>query len=175
MVQGRGRKGYFDCLSKYGKCLTERPVLTGDSDLFEGLELQIEMWSGGVLPLRICSAVGPIQASIGGGDAPDNQPFTLLRITGPHRKEVPGPAFSAANLDPVRRRYPNIKKCFNEAHDLANPLHLCTRVTVTDRHTGKMALVWSSLGKDKKYLLNSSADWVHEHFPGTCYYLRSAG
>lgn len=26
MVQGRGCKGYFDCLCNYGKCLAERPV-----------------------------------------------------------------------------------------------------------------------------------------------------
>lgn len=172
MVHGRGRKGYFDCLSNYGKCLTGRHVLTGDSILFDCLELQMEVWNDGALPLRIFSAVGPIHASSG---ALNPQPFTLLRITGPHRKEMPGPTFSAADLDPMQRRYPTIVECIQSSHALANPLRLCMRVTVTDRQTGKMALVWSSLSKEMQYLLNNCAAWVHEHFPGVCYFLRTAG
>jgi hypothetical protein len=175
MIQGRGRKGYFDCVSNYGKCLAESHVVTGDSDLFDGLELQIEMWNGGALPLRIFSAVGPIRTTSVDGTTPGSPPTVILRITGPHRKEVPGPAFSAADLDPVQRRYPNLKECFDGAQDLANPLHLCMRVTVTDRHSGKMALVWSSLGKEKEYLLADCADWVYEYLPGVSYFLRSAG
>lgn len=42
-MQGRGREGYFARLSQYGKCVAEKQVLTGDSDLFDGLELHRDM------------------------------------------------------------------------------------------------------------------------------------
>jgi hypothetical protein len=174
MVQGRGHESYFTCLSKYGKCLVQKQVKTGDDDVFAGLEMHMEVWDAGASSARIYSAMGPIRPNIIAGTTPGDPPSVLLRITGPHRKEVAGPAFSAADLDPEQRRYPTIVDCIGAGQQTANPLHLCMRVTVTDRETGKMALIWQS-GKSMKMSVNSCAEWVSQYLPEGGYYIRSTG
>ena len=128
MVRGQGQENHFAFLCNYGKCLAEKRVGTGDADLFEGLKLQMEMWNAGVPSHRIYTGLGPIQATSHGGATPT----VSLRIYGSQRKEVAGTAFSAADLDPVHRRY-QYCECFNTANEASNPLHLCMRVTVLDR------------------------------------------
>jgi hypothetical protein len=87
--------------------LVERSVLTGDTALFEGLEMHIEVWNAAVLSDRIYSAIGPIGA-VATDSMPGNLPTITLSVIGPQRKEVAGPAFSAAILDPLRRKDPTI-------------------------------------------------------------------
>ena len=118
--------------------------------------------------------MGPIRPNIISGTTPEDPSTVLLRITGPHRKEVAGPAFSAADLDPAQRRYPTIVDCIGAGQQTTNPLHLCMRVTVTDRETGKMALLWQS-GKGMKMSVNSCAEWVSQYLPEGGYYIRSTG
>lgn len=145
MVQGHGQEKHFAFLCNYGKCLVEKKVLTGDKDLFDGLELQMEVWNAGNAELpshRIYSAVGPIEAT-------KITPMVALRMRGAQRKEVAGPVFSTADLDPVQRQYPTIAECFSTAHEANTPVHLCLRVIVLDRQRGRMALVWES-GKEAK-------------------------
>jgi len=174
MVQGRGHESYFACLSQYGKCLVQKQVKTGDDDVFAGLELHMEVWDAGVSSTRIYSAMGPIRPNIISGSTPEDPSTVLLRITGPNRKEVAGPVFSAADLDPAQRRYPTIVDCIGAGQQTPNPLHLCMRVTVTDSETGKMALIWQS-GKSMKMSVNSCAEWVSQYLPEGGYYIRSTG
>lgn len=174
MVQGRGYEGYFACLAQYGKCLVEKRVKTGEGDVLENLEMHVEVWDAGVVSARIYSAMGSIRTTIVQGTTPEDPLTVILRISGPHRKEVAGPAFSAADRDPVQRRFPTIVDCFQASHLLDNPLHLCMRVMVSDRQTGNMALVWES-GKTMKYDVTSCAEWVSDYVPGIAYFVRSAG
>lgn len=168
--EGRDQEGYFDCLASYGKCLVERQVLTGDSALFDGLELHIKIWNAAVLSGgRIYSAVGPIRA-----EAVDSA-VTRLIVTGPQRKEVAGPAFFAVILDPVEREYSTIVDYIDNAHELNNPLHLCVRVRVMDSGTGKMALV-SESGKLTRYFASDrNALLLQNLLPGAAYTVCSAG
>lgn len=117
-------------------------MVTGDRGLFDGLGLQMEVWNAGNLEVpshRIYSALGPIQAlKMAMANAP---PTVALRLCATKQKDVAGPAFSAADLDPVHRRYPTITECIDTAHEVSNPLNFCVRMTVLDRQTGRMALV----------------------------------
>lgn len=40
----------------------------------------------------------------------------------------------------------------------ASPLYLCTRVTLTDRETGRMAFLWETEGKSVEYIVNECTD-----------------
>lgn len=163
LVQGRARVGPFECLRRYGKCLVEKPLLTGDSALFDGLEMEFEVWNAGLFSGSLFSAVGPIKSESVNGTMPDD-PATV----------VAGLAFSAAGLSPARRQYPALIDCFHAAQEAANSVDLCIRVTVTDRRTGEMALVWQSR-KETKYRVNTCAQLVHDSLPGGSFYLRSTG
>lgn len=92
------------------------------------------------------SASGPIRVQIdqSGG-------FTSLRIGGGERREVRGPAFSAATRDPVHRRFTSMEDFFSRGHLPEFEAALAVRVTVTDERTGRMALLWSTK-KDSAYL-----------------------
>lgn len=105
---------------------------------------------------------------------PDKPSIVILRMTGPQRIEVAGPAFSAVDLEPQEQRYPTLKACVGDAHLSSNPLHLCVRVMVTDSRSGKTALIWQS-GKLRRYTLNSCQQWVRDLVPGAAHYLRTAG
>jgi hypothetical protein len=144
--------------------MVEEPELTGDSALFEGLEMHIEVWNAAVLSGRIYSAMGPIRVVAQAAAGPGDHPSFIHSVTGPHRKEVAGPAFSAAIFNPVDQKYPTIADCIIDAHQPNNPLHLCMRVTVTDRRTGKMALVWES-GKPMNYVVCICRQWVLNALP----------
>lgn len=171
LLRGRGHKGYFDCVCHYGYCLAEKQLLTGDSALFQGLEMHIDVWNAGFPSRRIYSAMGPIKAIVIDDDSPENPLTTLLHITGPLRKEVAGPAFSAADFDPMQRRYCTLKECVQAARSPSNPLHLCVRVTVTDRLTGKMALVFE-VGKSMYWSLTGCFQvWVRDLVPGADHFM----
>lgn len=132
-----------------------------DNDLFDGLELHIEVWNAAVPSSRIYSAIGPIVALTTPPASPADPPTTILRIAGPRRKEILSPAFSAADLDPERHRYPTLQDCINTAHAWDNPLELSVRLTVIDRRTGKRALAWEG-GKETKYFVNAPSAWMSQ-------------
>ena len=147
-VYDRGYDGY---LCHYGFCLTEKEVLTGDNALFDGLEMQMEVFNAATVPpARIYSALGPIRARLSPFEDDLYRGSTIsLFISGPHRQEI-APAFSMVDLDPAHQRYSTIEDWFDTAHYDSNPLHLCMRVTVPDIRTGKVALVFDT-NKNKKY------------------------
>lgn len=147
-------------------------MLTGDSALFEGLELHIEVWNAAILSGRIYSAIGPIRAVAVAAAGPGDHPSVILSVTGPHRKEVAGPAFSAAILDPLEQKYPTIVDCFLDAHQPNNPLQMCMRVSVTDVRTGKTVLIWQS-GKPMIYVVCDCRQWVRNALPRAVYHIYS--
>lgn len=149
LTQSRGYEGHFAFLCKYGQCIADEQILMDDMNTFDNFELQMEVWNAGdgeIPSHRPYSASGPIQAVSHAGAIPQ----VVLRTHGPQRKEVAGPAFSAADLDPVQRRYPTIADCLQTSQETSNPLNLCMRVTVLDRRTGRMAL---SVRNEERYSL----------------------
>jgi hypothetical protein len=88
---GRDGRGY---IVEVGRCLEERRVRWGD-DWFKGLRLHVEVWDDRD-GLRMLSVEGRLAVSAGDQ--------CHLRVTGSDRREVVGPAFSAASRDPERTR-----------------------------------------------------------------------
>jgi hypothetical protein len=58
--------------------------------------------------------------------------------------------FSAASRDPTETRFPTIKSYFERSHEKALEHCLCTEVTIMDRNTGKMALLYASAKEMKR-------------------------
>jgi hypothetical protein len=65
----------------------------------------------------------------------------VLRLKGPERVEVVGPAFSAASRDPVQRRFASIDDYFRRGPDTVKA-PISVRVYVRDYRTGRQALLW---------------------------------
>jgi hypothetical protein len=75
---------------------------------------------------------------------------TLLYVTGSDRREVVGPAFSAASRDPEHHRFDNIKAYLRRAHEEGVPAVLCMRAVVRDVRSGRRAVLWES-GKGHRW------------------------
>lgn len=171
VMDGRDPEDYYKNLCSYGKCLRDRSVVTGHTALLEGLELHMEVRNAAAPSGRFYSALGPIGIA---EPARSNPNIVILRIVGPQRKEIAGPAFSAAILDPEHQRYSTLASCLTDAQDASNPLQLCVRMRVIDRQTGKTALLWSS-DKSMRYYTEGCAQWVRDTLPRAAHYFRSAG
>jgi hypothetical protein len=126
--------------------------------LEDGFSLSFEVWDA-MDGLRMLSASGPIRVQM------DQQGgFTSLRMGGPHRRELPGPAFSAASRDPLRRRFASMEDYFGRGHLPEFGAALSVRVTVTDERTGRMALLWSTR-KDAAYLTEAPLAYWEPFLP----------
>jgi hypothetical protein len=130
---GRDGRGY---VAEVGRCLHERRVRCGD-EWWEGLRLHLEVWDGRD-GLRMLSAEGRLSVIV------NNNGFTDLRVAGSDRREVVGPAFSAASRDPEHHRFDDIREFFVRAHLEAMPTVLCTRAVVRDVRSGRRAMLWES-------------------------------
>jgi hypothetical protein len=93
----------------------------------------MEVWDG----LRMLSAEGRLCVREGGDT-------TALQVTGSDRREVVGPAFSAASRDPEQHRFDDIESYFLRAHEEGLPARLCARAVVRDVRSGRRALLWES-------------------------------
>jgi hypothetical protein len=139
---GRDGRGY---VMEVGRCLMERRVRWGD-DWWEGLRLHLEVWDGRD-GLRMLSAEGRLSVIvIDDGD-------TNLRVAGSDRREVVGPAFSAASRDPEHHRLDDTRQYFYRAHLEGLPAALCARAVVRDVRSGRRALLWES-GKGHEWGTN---------------------
>jgi hypothetical protein len=130
---GRDGRGY---VVGVGRCVAERRVRWGDN-WWEGLRLHVEVWDGRD-GLRMLSAEGRLGVDVG----PNG--FTNLTARGMDRREVVGPAFSAASRDPKHHRFADIRDYFRRLHEEGIPAELCTRVVVRDVRSGRRALLWES-------------------------------
>jgi hypothetical protein len=136
---GRAGRGY---VVEVGRCLMERRVRWGD-DWSEGLRLHLEVWDDRD-GLPMLSAEGRLRATVIAND------LTILRVTGSDRREVVGPAFSAASRDPEHHRFANIRDYFRRADEEGVPARLCARAVVRDVRSGRRALLWES-GKGHRW------------------------
>jgi hypothetical protein len=118
-----------------GRCLMERRVRWRD-DWWEGLRLHVEVWDGRD-GLRMLSVEGQLGVKV-------ENAYGVVRVTGPDRREVVGPAFSAASRNSEHHRFDDIKDYFNRAHEEGMPARLCTRMVVRDVRSGRRALLWES-------------------------------
>jgi hypothetical protein len=154
---GGGGEDFRGYLLKYGHCLLHRRAWMGEA-LEDGFSLSFEVWDA-MDGLRMLSASGPIRVQM------DQQGgFTSLRMGGPHRRELPGPAFSAASRDPLRRRFASMEDYFGRGHLPEFGAALSVRVTVTDERTGRMALLWSTR-KDAAYLTEAPLAYWEPFLP----------
>jgi hypothetical protein len=135
---GRDGRGY---VVEVGRCLTERRVRFG-VEWWEGLRLHVEVWDDRD-GLRMLSAEGRLGIFGGAG-------YTFFRVTGSDRREVVGPAFSAASRDPEHHFFDDIEDYFGHVDQHDVPAVLCTRVVVRDVRSGRRALLWES-GKSHQW------------------------
>jgi hypothetical protein len=128
-------------VAEQGRCLVERRVWKEDE------------WCGGLDfasrcgtrdNLRLLSAEGRLGVAITGAD----ESGCHIGITGTDRREVVGPAFSAASRDPEHQRFHDIQDFFARSHEADNPSVLCMRITVSDFRTGRRALLYESRKHD---------------------------
>lgn len=125
---------YRSYLLKYGRDLVDRRVWLGD-EWAEHLRLSFEVFDQHD-GLRLLSATGSLGIYIDEADG-----VTALEVKGKSRKEVAGPAFSAAGRDP---RNTTISEYFETAHREDRQSCICVRVTVWDERTGRSGTLWSS-------------------------------
>jgi hypothetical protein len=83
------------------------------NDWWEGLRLHFEVWDGRD-GLRMLSAEGRLDIVVGGAR-------TYMRVKGTDRREVVGPAFSAASRDPEHHRFANIRDYFHRSPEEGMP------------------------------------------------------
>jgi hypothetical protein len=138
-------EGRRDCrryVAEQGRCLLERRVW-GANEWWEGLRLHLEVWDARD-NLRILSGGGRLTVGVSYNAILRRFP---LRITGSDRREVVGPAFSAASRDPEHHRFESLKDYFSRAHEPEFLSAVCMRAVVSDARTGRQALLWES-GKE---------------------------
>ena len=139
-VVGLGALGYRRYLGEYGRSLLYRRIWVGD-DWTEGLELSFDVHDKQD-GLRMLSASGPIALRY---RFKPEKSHMLLRIGGTARKEVRGAQFSAASRDPLHHRFVSMEEYFRRSHEAEMPASICVRVMVTEKETGRKALVFESI------------------------------
>jgi hypothetical protein len=157
MLRGeRDGRGY---VAEQGRCLVERRVWFAE-EWWEGLRLHLEVWDARD-NLRILSAEGELNVRL------DEDDELTLRIRGSDRREVVGPAFSAASRDPEHHRFATMQHYFDRAHDTDLPCAVCIRAVVSDTRTGRQALLFES-GKERMFFVRSydpNLDVIIENLP----------
>jgi hypothetical protein len=144
-------------VAEQGRCLLERRVWHSDQ-WWEGLRLHFEVWDA-CDNLRILSAEGRLRV-----DKSDDEELLHLKITGSDRREVVGPAFSAASRDPEEHRFETMQRFLRLAHlDPDLPSTMCFRVVVNDARTGRQALLFES-GKEHRLFARLTDPLVDEIF-----------
>jgi hypothetical protein len=143
---GAGERDGRGYVVEVGRCLMERRMRLAE-DWWEGLRLHLEVWDGRD-GLRMLSAEGRL------GFTTEPQAHANVRVTGSDRREVAGPAFSAASRDPEHHRFESVKDCFHHAHEEGIPALLRTRAVVRDVRSGRRALLWES-GKGHRWGFNA--------------------
>lgn len=152
----RAAGGFRPYIREYGRCLLQPHVLIGQAwraNLYVHFEI-FDARDG----LHILSVMGPPEVT-------DFQDLVYLRVRGPRRREVVGPAFSAASRDPVHQRFNSIGDFFRRAHEPDKPPRLAFQATVVNTHTGKMAVIARS-GKENR--LHSRRSTTTTWRGGTC-------
>jgi hypothetical protein len=127
-----GRRDGRRYVAEQGRCIVERRVWR-EGDWWEGLRLHLEVWDARD-NLRILSAEGRLRVR-------ELKDTIRLTIGGADGREVVGPAFSAASRDPEHHRFASMEDYFREAHNPDLPAAVCTRLVVSDAHTGRQALL----------------------------------
>jgi hypothetical protein len=142
-----GRRDGRRYVAEQGRCLVERRVWRADQ-WWEGLRLHLEVWDAHD-DLRILSAEGRLSVRH------NDDGFLTLRITGSDRREVVGPAFSAASRDPEHHRSFDMIDFLQGAHPPDLPSAVCLRAVVSDARTGRQALLFES-GKELRLLARAT-------------------
>ncbi|GAB5037191.1 Hypothetical protein NocV09_06600060 [Nannochloropsis oceanica] len=134
---------YFALLRDQGRAILHRQLLIhGTLPPPHSLLLQfevIDMMDG----LRLLSCSGPFRVVPIEGTI-------LLRLTGPTRKEIVGPPFSAASRDPPLHRYLTMGDYFKKANQAAYPTRIHVRATMVCTRTGRRSVIWES-GKENAW------------------------
>jgi hypothetical protein len=120
------------CVLERGHCHRDKRAFVGNT-WGGNLRLQVEVWE---------TLDGTCLLSAEGTMAMSDHPHELC-LTGADRREVVGPAFSAASRDPVQRRFASIDDYFRRgAGTVKAPIWV--RVYVRDQRTGRQALLWET-------------------------------
>jgi hypothetical protein len=120
------------CVLERGHCHRDRRAWVGNNWWYS-LRLQVEVWDT-LDNFVLFSAEGLLGLSV--------HPHEMS-IDGADRREVVGPAFSAASRDPVQRRFASIDDYFRRGQDTVDEPFII-RVYVKDEWTGRQALLWDS-------------------------------
>jgi hypothetical protein len=136
-----GAEWYRKYLVQYGRCLFEHPIRQGP--WHEGITLSFDLHDeqDGT---RLFSSTGPIRFT--GTTIPG---ITAMKLTG-RRRRVTTP-FSAAGRDPTGH-LASIEELFQEGDSPDYPVAFTIRVTARDERTGKMALLFSSAKRTKRWV-----------------------
>jgi hypothetical protein len=137
----QGGKLAMSCgpLVRYGRQLFAARRLWSGNHWNEGVELHVEVFDR-MDGLQLMSARGQL-----GWEVDEEEKHVQLFLNNPDDDplvEVRGASFSAASRDPEQRRFANIGAYFTEGHLWEYPCSLSVRVTVWDRRTGKLGVLW---------------------------------
>jgi hypothetical protein len=154
MGLGRDGRGY---VAEVGRCMVERRVRFAE-EWWEGLRLHVEVWDGRD-GLRMLSTEGPLEVQA-------SHEATYLETGGLDRRELVGPAFSAASRDPEHHRFADMEEYFCRVHEEGVPGVLCARAVLRDVRSGRTALLWES-GKGMRWgvIAMDPTDPVVPHLP----------
>lgn len=133
---------YRKYLIQFGRCLFDRPVRQGP--WHEGITLSFDLHDeqDGI---RLFSSTGPIRFT--GTTIPG---ITAMKLTG-RRRRVTAP-FSAASRDRKLGALTSIEELFQEGDSGEYSVAFTIRVTARDERTGKMALLFSSGKRTKRWV-----------------------
>lgn len=149
-------------MMNYGRALINRRCFTAD-DVWRRLSLSFEVLDKSKERPRLLSVVGH-EVVARSALRPDGTEYINIILQGPNRVEVSGEAFSAASMDPVHRRYANVRQYFQQSHREGSPSSLCVRVMAYDKFTGKKALIYEG-GKNLRKNIVEPSPWTIPYLP----------
>jgi hypothetical protein len=142
-----------DRVVRYGRFLEgQREHLEWEDraeDWLEGLEGHVEVFDR-MDGFQMLSMRGPVTFSEGGESV-----NIVFRGESPQMQHSSAP-FSAASRDPLGR-FGSLRQYLREGHQEEYPCCLCTRLTLRDMRTGKMAVVWEEK-KSRAYYSHGPED-----------------
>lgn len=149
-------------IMNYGRALINRRVFTAD-DIWKRLSLSFEVLDKSKERPRLLSVVGN-EVVARSALRPDGTEYINIILQGPNRVEVRGEPFSAASMDPLHRRYADIRQYFQQSHREGSPSSLCVRVMAYDKVTGKKALIYEG-GQNLRRNIVEPSPWTIPYLP----------